>query len=61
MSWYLCNTPHDRMKRGQVYWLEDTEYTANRVQAGHLEYAEEPDWNKQLAPERQWPRDELQR
>ena len=56
MSWYYCNTSHDRMKRGQVYWLEDTEYTANRVERGHIEPAEEPEWNK-VSPD-PWPKEE---
>ena len=44
------------MKRGQVYWLEDTEYTANRVERGHIEPAEEPEWNK-VSPD-PWPKEE---
>jgi len=58
MSWYQCNTPHDRMKRGQVYWLEDDQYTIARVEQGHLEPADEPVWNKELPPEKQWPRED---
>lgn len=56
VSWYLCNTPHDRMRRGQVYWLEDDAYTAARVDRGHLEPADEPAWNRDLPEEKQWPR-----
>ena len=56
MSWYYCNTSHDRMRSGQVYWLEDTEYTANRVERGHIEPAEEPAWNK-VSPD-PWPKEE---
>lgn len=55
MSWYLCNTPHDRMRRGQVYWLDDTVYTELRVEHGHLEPADEPEWNKLLPEDKRWP------
>ena len=55
MGWYLATVPHDRMRRGQVYWLEDTEYVANKVANGYLEPADEPDWNKKLPDEKKWP------
>lgn len=55
MSWYMATVPHDRMRRGQVYWLEDTPYTLNRVEKGYLEPADEPEWNKALPKGKRWP------
>ena len=56
MSWYKANVPYDRIKRGEVVWLEDTEDVSVRLQNGFLEPADEPEWNKQLPEGRQWPR-----
>lgn len=58
MSWYRANVPHMRMKRGQVYWLQDTPHVALRVENGFLEHASEPDWHKDLPPEKRYDKED---
>lgn len=55
MSWYKATVAHDRMRVGQVYWLEDTAYTAARVDKGYLLPDDEPPWNQALPEDRKWP------
>lgn len=52
MSWYKANVAHDRIKVGEVVWLEDTEDVALRVDKGLLDPADEPDWYTQLPEDR---------
>jgi len=44
MSWYEVQTPHDKMRRGIIVYLEDTPDVELRVTKGHLAPAEEPEW-----------------
>jgi hypothetical protein len=55
VSWYEATVSHDRIRAGQVVWLEDTEDVAVRLVRGYLLAADEPDWNKSLPEEKQWP------
>ncbi len=49
MSWYEVQTPHDKMRRGLIVYLEDTPDVELRVIKGHLAPAEEPEWAKENA------------
>lgn len=44
MSWYEVVVQHDRMRRGLIVYLEDTQDVANRLEHGLLQTAEKPDW-----------------
>lgn len=50
--WYKATVPHDRMRRGDVYFLPETPYTWARVEKGYLEPADEPDWHRALPADR---------
>ncbi len=44
MSWYEVQTPHAKMRRGIIVYLEDTPDVELRVIKGHLAPAEQPEW-----------------
>lgn len=56
MSWYKATVNHERMKAGNVYWLEDDWWTRVKLDKGYLEPADEPEWNRELEEDAQWPR-----
>lgn len=58
MSWYRSTVHHDRIRRGEIVWLEDTGYTLVKVERGYLEPADEPEWNKNAPPDKRWPRED---
>lgn len=58
MSWYRATVHHDRIRRGEVVWLEDTAYVLMKVDRGYLEPEDEPAWNKTAPPDKRWPKED---
>lgn len=57
MSWYQATVSHDRIRRGEVVWLADTEDVGLRVDKGYLIPVDEPAWNRQLPEDAKWPKE----